>query len=165
MVRDFRAKITFASSGITLRTLHATRIFTWDQIQFFTLLPDIIAVQFPTTVVALRPTPAQSEQFLTLGRRYLSDQKKITEAQVLHDYWSRPKGTIAWVFLYGIFVLLVGWLMAITYLSYSWLSIILFVGYLEGYLVLGGLWGSVLTQRVILTTKGVLNIPRHTPHS
>lgn len=163
MVRDFRSKITFTSSGITLRTLHAYRIFKWDQIQFITLLPDIIAVQFPTTAVALRPTPAQSEQFLALGRRYLSDQKTITEAQVLHDYWSRPKGTIAWVFLYGVFGLLVGWLMPITYLTYSRLSILLFVGYFVGYLVLGGLRGSALSRRVILTTKGVINVTRHTP--
>lgn len=163
MVRDFRAKITFATSGIMLRTLHATRLFRWDQIQFITLLPDIIAVQFSTTAVAVRPSPAQSEQFLALGRRHLHDQKTIGEAQVLHDYWSRPKGTIAWVVLYGVCGLLVGWLMSITYLTYSRLSILLFVGYLGGYLVVGGLRGSALSRRVILTTKGVVNVTRHTP--
>lgn len=68
LIRDFRQKVTFSPSGITLRVQKSKQTLSWDQIRHIEMLPDLFAVQFPTTAVVFRATSPQREQFLALVR-------------------------------------------------------------------------------------------------
>ena len=95
LVRDFRTKITFTPFKIVLGApriqrplpwLHITRIkqrtFMWADITHIELLPDRIAVQFPTVAVVLRTTPLQHTQFVMLAKTHLPSPQVMKTSQV-----------------------------------------------------------------------------------
>ena len=113
-LKDFRQKVKFSSSGISLWTSQSgSQTFTWNQIRHVELLADLIAVQFPNTAVVFRVTSSQREKFLSLARHNLiaSLNVNLTDAQILQDFRRKGGGGIVLFVLGGIGVgfLMMGW--------------------------------------------------------
>lgn len=175
LVRDFRTKITFTPSEIILRTprikhplpwLRIARVkqqtFTWAEIEHIELLPDLIAVQFPTMAVVLRPAPHQHAQFLALTKTYLPAQHVLTEGQMFYDLRSEDEFLVAWILLTG--GAIVGFLgFVLASIINEWLFWVIFLYYWPGYLLVGGMNHVAMNRHVVLTSTGILSEWTHRP--
>ena len=159
--QDFRQKISFSSSGITLRTQRVKETFTWDQIRHIELLHRLLAIQLSTTAVLLRLTPQKQEQLLFLINRYHTTSITTSKmGYILCDLRGSRSKPLGFMFPYGLAGLGIGITMAAVFSE--GFSLPLFLIYLIGYLSVGGMYvGASQNEGAILTTTGVMDVSIH----
>ena len=159
--QDFRQKINFSPSGITLRSQGVKETFTWDQIRHIELLHRLIAIQLSPTAVLLRLTPQKQEQLLFYINRY--HPISITTSKmghILHDLRGSRSKPLEFMLPYGLAGLGIGTIMAAVFSE--GFSLPLFLIYLIGYLLVGGMYvNASQNEGAILTTKGVMDVYIH----
>lgn len=122
------------------------------------MLPDLFAVQFPTTAVVLRATSPQREQFLSLVREHLpaSLQTTLTEAQILQDTRGEQSAGMPMIVVGGIgigavMMFWLGWVLGLLPPS------LIFFMYLIGFIA----WGMIREDAyrkagTVFTKNGVM---------
>ncbi|MFQ6125453.1 MAG: hypothetical protein ACE5R6_12750 [Candidatus Heimdallarchaeota archaeon] len=158
--QDFRQKISFSPTGITLRANGGNETFTWDQIRHIEPLQNLIVIQFPTTAVVLRLSPQKQERVLSLINRYHPLSSTMPKrGHILQDLRGSRSKPLSLMIPYVLVGLGVGATMA-AILEGFFLPI--FLTCVIGYLCVGGMYvGGSYNEGSILTETGIIDVSNH----